>query len=240
MRGVSAGGGAFAEYLVVPARVAFPLPDGLKFAEAAMLEAVSVALHGVAVSAMKGGETVLVIGAGMIGLLLVQAAKAGGAAEVLVSDVDPTRLKLAEEMGADAVLLASGAELTGTILERTEGRGGGMWCWRRWALMRRSLRGSTVCGRGGTVTLVGNVTPEVKLPLQKVVSRQIRLQGSCASAGEYPVAMRLMEEGKIKVARLITAVAPLSEGPEWFKRLHEREPGLMKIVLDPSLGERVQ
>jgi len=73
----------------------------------------------------------------------------------------------------------------------------------------------------------------VTLPLQKVVSRQIRLQGSCASAGEYPQAIELIANGKIKVASLITAVAPLSDGPSWFDRLHAREPNLMKIVLDP-------
>ena len=67
--------------------------------------------------------------------------------------------------------------------------------------------------KGGTVTLVGNITPEVSIPLQKVVTRQIRLQGSCASAGEYPQAIELIADGKIKVAPLITAVAPLEEGP---------------------------
>ena len=81
--------------------------------------------------------------------------------------------------------------------------------------------------------LVGNIAPTVTLPLQKVVTRQIRLQGSCASAGEYPEAMRLLAEGKIKVAPLISAVAPLSEGPRWFERLYRREPNLMKVVLDP-------
>jgi L-iditol 2-dehydrogenase len=73
----------------------------------------------------------------------------------------------------------------------------------------------------------------VTLPLQKVVSRQIRLQGSCASAGEYPEAMRLIAEGKISVEPLISAVAPLNEGPRWFERLYGREPNLMKVVLDP-------
>src|SRR5256885_3289030 len=71
--GVSCGdysrAGAFAEYVAVPARIVYKLPDNLAFAEAAMLEAVSVALHAVAVSELKGGETALVIGAGMIGLL---------------------------------------------------------------------------------------------------------------------------------------------------------------------------
>ena len=234
--GVSCGeyrrAGAFAEYLVVPARVAFPLPDGFDFAQAAMLEAVSVALHGVAVSDMQGGETVLVIGAGMIGLLLLQAAKAGGAARVFVSDVDGTRLRMAEEMGADEVHLASGAELTETMLSRTERRGVDVVL--EAVGLDATIATAIDCVRkGGTVTLVGNVSPQVNLPLQKVVSRQIRLQGSCASAGEYPLAMHMIEDGTIKVASLITAVAPLRDGPDWFARLHAREPNLMKVVLDP-------
>jgi L-iditol 2-dehydrogenase len=88
--------------------------------------------------------------------------------------------------------------------------------------------------KGGTVILVGNITPEVKLPLQKVVSRQLRLQGSCASAGEYPKAIELMSRGEIQVKPLITAVAPLAEGPQWFERLYAREPNLMKVVLTPG------
>jgi len=94
--------------------------------------------------------------------------------------------------------------------------------------------------KGGTVTLVGNITPQVTLPLQKVVSRQIRLQGSCASAGEYPQAIELIASGKIRVAPLITAIAPLSDGAQWFERLHSREPNLMKIVIDPRMASPEQ
>ena len=90
--GVSCGdyrrAGAFAEYVVVPQRITYHLPAALAFQEAAMLEAVSVALHAVRVSGMKGGETTLVIGAGMIGLLTLQAAKAAGASQVLIADID--------------------------------------------------------------------------------------------------------------------------------------------------------
>lgn len=236
--GVSCGeyrrAGAFAEFLTVPARVAYHLPDALSFPEAAMLEAVSVALHGVAVSQMKGDETVLVLGAGMIGLLLLQSARCAGlgAAKVFVSDVDATRLALADAMNADMSFLASGPVLTEEIMKRTDGRGVDI-------VLEAVGRDETIntaidCVRkGGTVVLVGNISPQINLPLQKVVSRQIRLQGSCASAGEYPEAMRLIAAGKIKVASLITAVAPLSDGPSWFQRLHSREPNLMKIVLDP-------
>ena len=224
--------GAFAEYLTVPARIAYQLPDQLPFAHAAMLEAVSVALHGVAVSELVGGETVLVIGAGMIGLLLLQAARAAGAALVLVSDVDPTRLELAHQLGADRTFQLTGAALETAVLKETEGLGVDAVLE---AVGREESVGSAIdCVRkGGTVTLIGNITPRVTLPLQKVVSRQIRLQGSCASAGEYPDAMAMISSGRIKVAPLITAVAPLEDGPDWFARLHSREPNLMKIVLDP-------
>jgi L-iditol 2-dehydrogenase len=237
--GVSCGdysrAGAFAEYVAVPERIVYKLPDALGFAEAAMLEAVSVALHSVAVSKLEGGETALVIGAGMIGLLTLQAARAAGCSRVFVADIDATRLKSANELGADKTLLLSGAELTKEILNLTEGRGVDV-------VLEAVGRNETIATaidsvrKGGTVTLIGNITPQVNLPLQKVVSRQIRLQGSCASCGEYPEAMKLMTSGKIRVDTLITAVAPLSDGPSWFDRLHSREPNLMKIVLDPRIG----
>lgn len=240
--GVSCGdyrrAGAFAEYVVVPQRILYRLPDELSFPEAAMLEAVSVALHAVRVSDLKGGETALVIGAGMIGLLTLQAAHAGGASRVIVADVDATRLKLAKDMGADEVVLASGAALTAEALRLTGGTGVDV-------VLEAVGRNETVSvaidsvRKGGTVTLIGNITPEVALPLQKVVSRQIRLQGTAASAGEYPQAIDLMLSGKIQVKPLITAVAPLNEGPRWFERLYAHEPNLMKIVLAPSLATEV-
>jgi L-iditol 2-dehydrogenase len=229
--------GAFAEYVTVPERIVYALPAELKFAEAAMLEAVSVALHAVSVSEVRGGETALVIGAGMIGLLVLQAARAAGCSRIFVADVDATRLKLAKDLGADETVLASGDDLMRDVSRLTGERGVDL-------VLEAVGRDETVnaaidCVRkGGTVTLVGNIAPKVSLPLQRVVTRQIRLQGSCASAGEYPQAMELIANGKIKVEPLITAVAPLSDGPEWFARLYAREPNLMKIVLDPREGAK--
>jgi L-iditol 2-dehydrogenase len=215
----------------------YKLPEGLGFAEAAMLEAVSVALHAVKISNLAGGETALVIGAGMIGLLTLQAARVAGCSKVFVADIDTSRLQSAMELGADETICASGAELVEETLRLTEQRGVDL-------VLEAVGRNQTIdaaidCVRkGGTVTLIGNITPQVNLPLQKVVSRQIRLQGSCASCGEYPDAMALMATGKIRVGSLITAVAPLSDGPAWFDRLHSGEPNLMKVVLDPRIGSR--
>lgn len=230
--------GAFAEYVAVPERICYRLPDSLSFAEAAMLEPVSVALHAVAVSQLRGGETALVVGAGMIGLLTLQAARAAGCARVFIADIDRTRLRLAEDLGADAVLAATGDDLVRACLELTGGAGVDV-------ALEAVGRNVTIAAaiestrKGGTVTLIGNIEAEVTLPLQKVVSRQIRLQGTAASCGEYPRAIKLLTEGAIRVKPLITAIAPLEDGPRWFTRLHSGEPNLMKIVLTPD-GEAVR
>src|SRR5580698_2963268 len=189
--GVSCGDyrrhGAFAEFVVVPERILYHLPATISFAQAAMLEAVSVALHAVRVSEARGGETALIIGAGMIGLLTLQAARAAGCSPVLVADVDATRLELAGQAGADGIIDSKSANLLAEVHKHTGGRGVDL-------AFEAVGRNETVAAaidctrKGGTVTLVGNIQPEVTLPLQKVVSRQIRLQGSCASAGEYPQA----------------------------------------------------
>jgi L-iditol 2-dehydrogenase len=232
--GVSCGDyrrhGAFAEYIAVPERILYHLPETMSFPEAAMLEAVSVALHAVHVTGDVNGQTVLVIGAGMIGLLTMQAARAAGAARVMIADIEATRLNLARSLGNDGTLNLSGGELTQEILRQTGGVGVDV-------VLEAVGRNETIATaidsvrKGGTVTLIGNITPKVELPLQKVVSRQIRLQGSAASAGEYPEAIDLVASGKIHVTPLITAVAPLEDGPQWFKRLYAHEPNLMKIVL---------
>jgi len=237
--GVSCGeyrrDGAFAEYIAVPERIVYPIPENLSFAEAAMLEPASVALHAVAVSKLRGGETALVVGSGMIGLLTMQAAFAGGCSKVFVADIDASRLELAQSMGATKVIPYSGSELVQQCLQLTGGAGVDI----TFEAVGRNETVNTAIDatrKGGTVTLIGNVTPEVKLPLQKVVSRELRLQGTAASSGEYPQAIDLISSGRIQVKPLITKVAGLAEGQSWFDRLHAREPNLMKIVLVPSGG----
>jgi L-iditol 2-dehydrogenase len=232
--GVSCGDyrrpGAFAEFVSVPSRIIHRLPDSLPFEDAALLEAVAVALHAVSLTAVDPGCTALVVGAGTIGLLLQQALRVAGCARVFVTDPDRTRLNLSQKLGASETIAENVVERINNL---TDGTGVDLVVE---AVGRtESIATSIDCVRkGGTVILVGNISPEVKIPLQKVVSRQLRLQGSCASAGEYPRAIELMSKGTIRVKPLITAVAPLAEGPQWFERLYAREPNLMKVVLTPG------
>ena len=226
--------GAFADYVVVPARVLYALPATVSFEEAAMVEPLSVAVHAVALSEIKKGSTALVVGAGMIGLLVLQSLKEAGCSQIIVSDIDDTRLKLARDLGATATINAKTSDAIEEVKKLTQGAG-----------VDTALEavGSTPTikaaiesvKRGGTVTLIGNISPTAEIPLQAVVSRQIRLQGSAASAGEYPQAIDLIARGAVTVKPLITAVAPLEDGAQWFTRLHNREANLMKIVLNPKL-----
>jgi L-iditol 2-dehydrogenase len=234
--GVSCGdysrAGAFAEFVAVPARVVYKLPERISFAEASMLEAVAVAIHAVSLAEITTESTALVVGAGTIGVLILQALRAVGCHRVLVSDVDGSRLKLAKELGAADVLSAN-EDAVAQVLQRTGGSGVNV---AMEAVGRNKTVNAAIASvrKGGTVVLVGNISPEATLPLQKVVTRQIRLQGSCASAGEYLQAIALMASGAIRVKPLITAIAPLSEGPQWFERLYAREPNLLKVVLTPG------
>ena len=236
--GVSCGdyrrAGAFAEFVAVPARILHRLPETLPFAEAAMLEAVAVAIHAVNLAEISANTTALVIGAGTIGILTMQALRAAGCARVFITDVDKDRLEMARQLGATEILLSDDT-LSAKLLQLTDGEGVDV-------ALEAVGRNETVAAaidavrKGGGVVLVGNIAPNVNLPLQKVVTRQIRLQGSCASAGEYPQAIRWMASGAIRVKPLITAVVPLEEGPQWFERLYAREANLLKVVLRPGAG----
>jgi L-iditol 2-dehydrogenase len=225
--------GAFAEYIAVPERIVYALPDKLSFEEAAMLEAVSVALHAVSLAPQTKGGTAIVVGAGMIGLLTLQALRATGCERVLVADVDESRLNLASDLGATETANSNEPDVAARIL-RFSGNAGADLAMEAVGIQPTVTLAIQSVRKGGTVVLVGNVTPEVTIPLQAVVTRQLRLQGSCASAGEYPRAIELVTNGDIRVKPLITAVAPLEDGPRWFERLHAREPNLMKIVLTPG------
>jgi L-iditol 2-dehydrogenase len=200
--GVSCGeyrrNGAFAEFVAVPERILYRLPADLRFEQAAMVEAVSVAVHAVKRTPLEKGAAVAVVGTGMIGILVLQALRAAGCGPVIGIDLDPTRLQLAQKLGATHALQADAPDLLETVYSLTGGRGADAAF--EVVGLSPTLRTAMDCVRkGGSVTLVGNLKPQVDLPLQLAVTRQLSLIGSCASAGEYPECLELIAAGKIKV-----------------------------------------
>ncbi len=215
--------GAFAELVAVPERTLYRIPDGVSFDAAALAEPLSIAAHAVSIAGSVFGLRAAVVGAGVIGTMAVAMLRAAGCGFCAVVDPDETRRERACAIGADVAFVPGGDAPVGEMDLVIEAVGG------------RSTVGAAVglAKKGATVVLIGNVTPVVDLHLQKAVTRELRLLGSCGSAGEYDLCLDMLCRGRIGVDEIISAVAPMSEGADWFKRLHRGERGLLKVLLCP-------
>jgi L-iditol 2-dehydrogenase len=224
--------GTFAEYVAVPQHIIYPLPEKINFEQSAMIEPCSVAFHAVTLTAPALNDSAVVVGAGIIGLLVIQTLQVSGCGQIIAVDLEAERLELAQQMGADIGLNPAEDDVASMIKKITDQRGAdlafdavGISASLKTALS--SLR------KGGALTLIGNLKQEVSLALQTVVTREITIHGSCASRGDYPACLDMIARGAIDVDALISATAPLADGAHWFQRLYEKEKGLVKVVLTP-------
>jgi L-iditol 2-dehydrogenase len=234
--GVSPGeyrrNGAFAEFVTIPRHILYRIPDSVSFEEAAMTEAAAVALHAVNMGDIKTGNSCIVSGTGMIGIFAVKLLVISGAGKIIALDTDPCKLKVALECGADYAFNPSGKDLSSEIASLTSSRGADI----SFEAAGTGESVSTVIDltrKGGTVVLIGNTSKTVEFPLQTVVTRELRIQGSCAIRGEYDAVLSLLESRKLTVGDQISAVAPLSEGADWFSRLYRKEWKPGKVILVP-------
>jgi L-iditol 2-dehydrogenase len=224
--------GAFAEYVAVPQHILVRIPDNVTFAQAAMIEPISIAFHAVRRTRIALGDTAVVVGAGMIGLLVIQALRMSGCGQIIAVDVDRARLDLARKLGADECLVAESVDVAAEVRRRTNGRGADV-AMEAVGISTTVQTAVASVRKGGQITLVGNLTPKVDFALQAAVTRELTILGSCASSGEYPACLDMMARGVINVDTLISAVAPLSDGPGWFQRLKTGGDGLLKVILQP-------
>jgi L-iditol 2-dehydrogenase len=234
--GVSCGDyrrhGAFAEFVSVPEHICYSIPDELPFEYAALIEAVSIGVHAVEITPVAMGDTAVVVGSGMIGVLTLQAARVAGCTQVFAIDLDDNKLAMAKELGATEGFNPKNCDVVAEILKRTGGRGADVVFEAVGAT--EPVKTAIACVRkGGTVTLIGNITPKIELNLQSVVTREIRLQGTCGSNGEYPACIDLLVKGLIKVDPIISAKVSLDEAAGMFARLYKHEPNLMKVIVQP-------
>lgn len=234
--GVSPGSykkhGAFAEYVSVPEHILYKLPDNVTFEQAAMVEPAAVALHAINQSGIQLGESAAVVGAGMIGLFLVQLLSLSNSSPLFAIDIEDSKLEMAKKFGAEVLLNSSRDELLKEVLAQTSKRGVDH-VFEAVGIGPTVNKAIEIVRKGGKVVLVGNLSPTIDFPLQSVVTREIKVLGSCAIRGEYETVLQLIAARKINVDEMISAVAPLSEGAGWFKRLYNKEPGLKKVILVP-------
>jgi len=225
--------GAFAELLAIPARILYALPDALSFQHAAMIEPVSIAVHAVQRIRLTQTDTAVVVGAGMIGLFVIQVLRWAGAKQIIAVDLAESRLALARELGATHTLKSDACDVVAEVARLTGGRGADCAFEVVGVSATLNLAIATL-RKGGSAVLVGNLAPKTDFPLQAVVTRELTLHGTCSSAGEYPLCLDLISRGIVRVEPMMSAVAPLAEGAEWFQRLSAPDGAkYMKVVLEP-------
>jgi len=234
--GVSPGSykrdGAFAEFIAIPQHILYKIPVNVTFEQAAMVEAVAVALHSINISKIRTGDKCVVVGAGMIGIFILKLLKLSGASKIIAIDSNPVRLEQALISGADHTFLSTEENLGEKISALTNNRGADI----SFEAVGKSESVNIaidILRKGGKTILVGNISQKIDFPLQKVVTRELSVLGSCAIRGEYETVLSMLENGNISVDDQISAVVPLSEGAAWFNKLYKKEEPLNKIILVP-------
>jgi L-iditol 2-dehydrogenase len=224
--------GAFAEYVAVPWWIVSKIPDELSFVHAALLEPASIGTHAANRAPISNKDTVVVIGAGTIGLFILQAAKLRGAAKVTAVDINEFRLDLAKKLGADKLINPLNSDLSNAIFQQTKGKGASV-TFEAVGYTKTFADAVSVTRMGGYVVAVGNLEKKAEFDLQQLVAKEHTFIGSYASSGEFRDCIKLVASGKINVEPLISDVLPLEKGPDAFNRLLEAEENLLKIVLEP-------
>lgn len=222
--------GALCEYIIVPEYLLYPMPEGIDFAEGAMIEPLAIACHAIGGANININDTAVIFGAGVIGLMLLKVLKTSSCGKIFVVELDEMKKKMAADNGA--IVIDGRDDVPAKIKELTNMLGADL------AIDAVGIS-ATISNaiislkKGGTLIQVGNVSKKVELPLQTIVMNEINIKGRYATSTEYETALALVADGKVDVSDCISKVAPLSEGQKWFDRLHAAEPGLVKVVLVP-------
>lgn len=217
--------GAFAEYLVTPAAFAHAVPDSVSDDAAGLLEPLSVGVWACRRSGVGPGTRVLVTGAGPIGLVAAQAARAYGATEVLVTDVSEPRLRLAAELGATPLDVSrsslSDAGFEPDVLLECSGNA------------QATFDGVTALARAGRAVLIGMGGDEVRLPLSHLQDRELVLTGSFRYANTWPTAIALAASGRVELDRLVTGRYGLDQVEQALEAT-ARDPEAVKSIVRPG------
>lgn len=222
--------GSNAEFISVPATSVLPLPANMYLRDAALTEPAACAVHAVELSGARPGMSALVVGAGPIGLFILQALGAYGVTRRYVTDRNPDRLALATAMGCVAV--PADDQLTAeAVREATDGRGVDLSFD---AAGTAQTRGTCLLATavGGQVMAVGLHSDLTELPVNTLVRSELSIRGVFAyPVSSFRTALHWLAERRFGLADGIV-VAPLCEGPDWYQRLVDGDPAA-KVLLSP-------
>ena len=223
--------GAFREYIAHPEDFLFKLPDGMSFEEGAMIEPLAVGVYAAQRGDVNIRDTVAIIGAGPIGLMTLQAVLARGAAEVLITEIEPFRLEFAKKLGASVVVNARKEDPVQKTLEYTNG---GADVVMEAIGLPETIRQSIKMARpGGTIVWIGMPTVD-QIPIRAVeaICKEVDIRGVFRYANAYQPAIKLVETGKINVKSMITVSFTLDQVQEALEYPGKRPGTCIKVMVE--------
>jgi L-iditol 2-dehydrogenase len=215
--------GAFCDYVTIGAAFAHPVPDSVSDDAAALCEPLSVGIAAVRKAGLTGGSRVLIAGAGPIGIVIAQLARAYGASEIVVSDPDESRREQARRFGATTVLDPTVDPIDALGVDAFLDASG---------VPRAVADGIRAVRPAGTVVLVGSGAETMELPTQLIQNRELVLTGLFRYANTWPTAISLVETGRVDLDAMVTAHFPLEKAAEALDS--DRTPGSVKTVVAVS------
>jgi L-iditol 2-dehydrogenase len=222
--------GAMSEYAVIRADFAHPLPDHVTYEQGALCEPISVGIHCCNLTGVRPGDTVVILGAGPIGLTAIAAARQRGAGQVIVSDVFPARLEVARRLGAVAVDVRT-QDLAAVVTERTGGVGAEV------VLDTAGVRAVTeaapdLARKGGAIAVVGLPADDaITFRMLTVAHKELSIHGVFRYANTYPAAVALVASGQYPVESVVTDRYPIEDALAAFDVALNAKDRAIKVVV---------
>lgn len=232
--GVYPDDGALREQLIVPASSCFPVLDNCDFDEAALLEPLGIALHAIDLANIRVGDSVAILGAGPIGLLILQVAKLAGANPILVTECLPWRSDLARQLGATSAIDFESTDAVKSVIEATNGRGVDVAIEAAWS-DASVQQAADMTRAGGRLVLVG-IPGEDELKLKHSTARRkgLTIRVARRMKHTYPRAIALQSSGAVDLHKIISHRLPLEQTADAYAMNTRYDPGVVKIVIRVS------
>lgn len=223
--------GGFAEYIAVPARNCYEMPDSLVFEKACLTEPLSVAVHVVNNAPIRVNDTVLIVGAGIVGSMITQVARLRTPGRIIVTDILDSRLNLARKLGADVTINAREKDVPEEILKMTEGKGADASI-EVVGIQTTIQQAVASVKKGATIVAVGLLEKNLEIDMMKLVSSELRLQGSYTySDYDFRSGIRLMAEDRVNLQPYLTRIFTLEDALKGFEEMATNKEIVLKAIL---------
>jgi L-iditol 2-dehydrogenase len=222
--------GCLMNYVTFPAEFAFKLPEGMSSVEGALIEPLAIGINAALTGGVKLSDTVLIFGAGCIGLVSLLAAKAYGATQVIVADILPNRLEVAQRLGAIAIN-SKEKDVVAEVMRLTGGKGARVVldCAGFSGTVADSMRAAAIAGH---IVVVGLGDEQInRLPLSALSVKELSITSIFRYRNIYPTAIKSVASGKIDISGIISDRFAFDQTPEAFKTVTEKAHEVVKGVI---------